>query len=133
MRLLCTMLLALTVAPFCKSQTPATDIGKSGNDFLAVCKDIEEGSLVDMARTYRKGVCAAWVMGFMAGVYTAYDELHTPERERGICVPDGAPPIQAVRIIKKYIEENPEHADMKTRALAFVALINAFPCGKPNQ
>jgi hypothetical protein len=44
------------------------------------------------------------------------------------CMPRGLTTIQIVRLIKKYIADNPEKAHRPTRYIASVALARAFPC-----
>jgi hypothetical protein len=36
--------------------------------------------------------------------------------------------IQIIRVIKKYINDNPEKAHRATRLIASLALASAFPC-----
>ncbi len=58
-----------------------------------------------------------------------HDELlGVPEKDRMVCPPRGATTVQIVRVIKKYIADNPEKAHRATRFIASVALARAFPC-----
>jgi hypothetical protein len=44
------------------------------------------------------------------------------------CVPHEETTIRTVRIIKKYIADNPDKAHRPTRYIASLALVSAFPC-----
>jgi hypothetical protein len=44
------------------------------------------------------------------------------------CLPRGVTTIQIVRVIKKYIADNPDKARRPTRYIASLALAHAFPC-----
>jgi hypothetical protein len=45
-----------------------------------------------------------------------------------ICMPREVTTIQIVRVMKKYIADNPDKAHRATRFIASVALARAFPC-----
>jgi hypothetical protein len=45
-----------------------------------------------------------------------------------VCVPHKVSTIQTVRVIKKYLADNPDKAHRPTRYVASVALAQAFPC-----
>jgi hypothetical protein len=132
MRPVLVLLLALVVAPSSESgvqNNDRSDVGNSGNEFLELCKNTENQSDDKIIHSFIASVCFGWVQGFMAGVYVSDDARHTPKEQRMLCVPDKATTIQAFRIVKKYIEEHPESAHMKTRVLAAVSLMKTFPCG----
>jgi hypothetical protein len=44
------------------------------------------------------------------------------------CVPHGVTTIQTVRVIQKYLADNPGKAHRPTRYIASIALAGAFPC-----
>jgi Rap1a immunity proteins len=69
-----------------------------------------------------------WVEGFGNG-FSVHDELlRVPEKDRMICMPHGVTTIQIVRVMKKYVVDNPDKAHRATRFIASVALARAFPC-----
>jgi hypothetical protein len=69
-----------------------------------------------------------WVEGFRDG-FSVHDELlGVPEKDRMVCVPSAITTIQIVRVMKKYIAENPDKAHRPTRFIASVALARAFSC-----
>jgi hypothetical protein len=56
------------------------------------------------------------------------DLLGVPEKDRMICMPRGVTSVQIVRVMKKYIADNPDKAHRATRFIASVALARAFQC-----
>jgi hypothetical protein len=54
--------------------------------------------------------------------------LSVPRKDRMACVPPGVTAIQIVRVIKKYLADNPGKARRPTRYIASIALAGAFPC-----
>jgi len=126
MRLVFVLVFGLSVAPNSESggQTKTLNIGDSGTEFLEVCKNTENESDNKMIHAYTEGMCVGWVQGFMAGVYVSDEVRQTPVKQRMLRLPDEATTIPASRIVKKYIEEHPESAHMKTRVLAAVSLMD---------
>jgi hypothetical protein len=115
-----------TVGP--KSAAEQPDIGRSGSNFLGVCSDIGNQPSGDPIRVRNDATCLGWVEGFGDG-FTVHDELlGVPERDRMVCLPRGVTTVQIVRVIKKYIADNPGKAHRATRYVASLALAGAFPC-----
>ncbi len=111
-----------------KSTPEQPDISRSGRDFLEVCSSINSEGNSDPARIYRDATCLGWVEGFIDG-FTVHEELlSVPRRDRMACVPHGVTTIQTVRVIKKYLADNPDKARRPTRYIASIALAGAFPC-----
>jgi len=111
-----------------KSTPEQPDISRSGSDFLEVCSSIDSESTRDPARIYRDATCLGWVEGFADG-FTVHEELlSVPKKDRMACVPHEVTTIQTVRVIKKYVADNPEKAHRPTRYIASIALAGAFPC-----
>jgi len=118
-----------------KSAAEQADISRSGGDFLEVCSSIDvEGTRETLPasnvtlRAWRDATCLGWVEGFADGL-TVHDELlNVPRKDRMACVPQGVATIQTVRVIKKYLAENPGKAHRPTRYVASIALAGAFPC-----
>ena len=104
------------------------DISRSGSNFLEACSSIDSEVNRSSVRIYNDAACLGWVEGFEDG-FTVHDELlSVPEKDRMVCIPRGVSTIQIVRIIKKYIADNPEKAHRPTRYIASLALARAFPC-----
>jgi len=111
-----------------KSAAEQPDISRSGSDFLQVCTSIDSEWKADPVRIHNDATCLGWVEGFGNG-FTVHDELLSiPERDRMICMPAKVTTIQIVRVMKKYVADNPDKAHRATRFIASVALARAFPC-----
>ena len=111
-----------------KSPAEQPDISRSGHDFLEVCSSIDSGGNRDAVRIQRDATCLGWVEGFADG-FTVHEELlSVPRRDRMACVPQGVTTLQVVRVIKKYLADNPGKARRPTRYIASLALVGAFPC-----
>jgi hypothetical protein len=54
--------------------------------------------------------------------------LGVPVKDRMACVPHEVTIIRTVRIIKKYIADNPDKVHRPTRYIASLAMVGAFPC-----
>jgi len=134
MRLLCVFTL-IAVCLICsygsvgsKSAAEQPDISKSGSNFLELCSSIDSEPKGDPVRIQNDATCLGWVGGFRDG-FTVHDELlGVPQRDRIVCIPGGVTSIQIVRVIKKYVADNPDKAHRATRLVASVALASAFSC-----
>ena len=111
-----------------KSTSEQQDISRSGRDFLEVCSNIDSAGNRDPARIYRDATCLGWVEGFADGFLVHDELLDVPRRDRLACVPREVTTIQTVRVIKKYLADNPQKAHRPTRYIASLALAGAFPC-----
>ena len=112
-----------------KSTSEQPDISRSGSNFLEVCSSMGgEPNKNSVRSTYNDATCLGWVEGFGDG-FTVHEELlGVPARDRMACIPHQVTTIQTVRVIKKYIADNPEKAHRPTRYIASLALAGAFPC-----
>jgi Ssp1 endopeptidase immunity protein Rap1a len=111
-----------------KSATEQPDISTSGRDFLEVCSSADSEGTRDAVRVQRDATCLGWVQGFTDGFLVYGELLSVPRRDRMACVPRGVSTVQIVRIIKKYLADNPGKAHRPTRYIASIALAGAFPC-----
>ena len=114
--------------PASMGQKSTPDISRSGRDFLEVCSSIDSEGNKDPASISRNATCLGWVEGFADGFLVHDELLSVPRRDRLACVPRGVATIQIVRVIKKYLADNPEKAHRPTRYIASLALAGAFPC-----
>ena len=111
-----------------RSAAEQPDISSSGSKFLEICSDIDNQPNGDLIRVHNLATCLGWVEGFRDG-FSVHDELlGVPEKDRMVCVPRGITTIQIVRVMKKYIAENPDKAHRATRFIASVSLARAFSC-----
>jgi len=111
-----------------KSAPEQPDISSSGSAFSQVCASVDSESKADLVRIYNDATCLGWVEGFRSG-FTVHDELlSVPEKDRMICMPRGVTTIQIVRVMKRYVADNPDKAHRATRFIASLALARAFSC-----
>ena len=111
-----------------KGAAEQADISTSGRDFLEVCSSIDSEGNREAARIQRDATCLGWVQGFLDGFLVYGELLGVPRRDRMACVPRGVTTVQTVRVIKKYLADNPGKAHRPTRYIASIALAGAFPC-----
>ncbi len=111
-----------------ESTAEQPDIGRSGREFLEVCSSVGSEGGADAARIGRDATCLGWVEGFADGFLVYGELLSVPRKDRMACVPRGVSTLQIVRVIKKYLAENPGKAHRPTRYVASIALAGAFPC-----
>jgi len=116
------------------------DISRSGRDFLEVCSSVDSKQGIDSegnrdpariqrgAPAWRDATCLGWVAGFADGFMVHDELLSVPRKDRMACVPRGVTTLQTVRVIKKYLADNPGKARRPTRYIASIALAGAFPC-----
>ena len=131
------LLSAFTLLAVCFACSPGSigsksaeqpDISRSGSDFLEVCSSADGEHKGDPVRIQNDAACLGWVEGFRDG-FTVHDELlGVRRRDRIVCIPNGITSVQIVRIIKKYLADNPDKAHRATRLVASVALASAFSC-----
>jgi hypothetical protein len=76
--------------------------------------------------------CFGFVQGFLEGMRVSEElELSLADKDKiRVCIPDGANVEQVLKVITKFIEENPETSHNPTRHLAYTALVHAFRCPK---
>jgi len=111
-----------------RSAAEQPDISRSGSEFLEVCSGIDSERKGDPVPIHNDSTCLGWVEGFRNG-FSVHDELlGVPEKDRMICMSRGVTTIQIVRVMKKYITDNPDKAHRATRYVASLALAHAFPC-----
>ena len=108
-----------------------TSVSLDGNELLRMCNaavSLDDGSDLDPGETLKAFYC----MGYLSGVTDGY-VLAVSLSERGykrtLCPPtEGIEPSQAVRIVAKWLKENPEGLQERARTSILIALSKAFPC-----
>lgn len=91
----------------------------SGNGLLDSCTNADS--------MLRKGVC----IGYISGASDALQMLDSDkEAKRYICTPAGVTRGQIRDVVIKYLTDHPQSRQNPAEALIFVALAEAFPCGK---
>jgi hypothetical protein len=131
------LLSAFTLLAVCLAALPGSvgsksteqpDISRSGSEFLQACSSAAGEHQGDPGPIQDGATCLGWVEGFRDG-FTVHDELlGVPEKDRMICLPRAATTVQIIRVIKKYIVDNPDKAHRATRYVASLALARAYAC-----
>jgi hypothetical protein len=132
-RLLLIALFALLAVPmFAQTQElPET----SGNAFVRLCsamdKALDKEKITEGAYVV---ACLEYIQGFTHGV--DYEVAFVQGKTKRIvpapfCLPDDVENGQGVRILLKYIRDNPEEANKPTAILIMKALGKAYPCPTP--
>jgi hypothetical protein len=91
-------------------------------------KDYEHITQTEIGNTL---VCFGYVRGFTSGVEVekVFAEAKTSRKVPApFCLPNDVESGQTVRIVLKYIRNNPEEAHRPTDALILAALGKAYPC-----
>jgi hypothetical protein len=105
-------------------------LGSSGNAFLATCSDADKTSY-STQELVNLSSCTGYVTGFIEGFGTAleYSDSHLKKRITPLfCVPDRAEGLQVVRLLLKYLRDNPKDTHIGTGASLGLALQTSYPC-----
>src|ERR1700694_4192999 len=102
---------------------------KSGNAFLRLCSAVEQDD-PPQKETANVFACIGYVTGFINGVQyeQAFAETKNRKMPAPFCIPDGVENAQLVRVLMKYIRNNPESANQPTAWLLMDGLEKAYPC-----
>lgn len=106
----------------------------SGNAFLRICSVVEKEDAMEHLSVDQKVAlmsCLNYVSGFTSGVdvemrfvkNATKRSTHAP-----FCVPEGVKRIQMVRLVLKYIRDNPLAAHRNTNSLIIFSLGERYPC-----
>lgn len=103
----------------------------SGNTFLRLCSGVEKEQRTT-AETEHGAGCLLYIGGFVEGVETGHTATKVQTKREDLpmpfCRPDNVENAQLVRIVLKYIRENPEDSHQPTALVALWAFQKAFPC-----
>ncbi|MGF6513038.1 hypothetical protein ABH912_000504 [Pseudomonas sp. BT76 TE3572] len=106
----------------------AADARFDGNELLVQCQHFV--TLVDggTARTdvhFDAGVCGGFVQGVANTVYFYSDEL---KKDQKFCIPGTASASQLVRVVVKYLKDNPKDLNVARMTLVWRSFMDAYPC-----
>jgi hypothetical protein len=114
------VLLFLLLSPWPANTEPQENpsyLFDSGNAFLRTCKFEQLDA--------QSAICGFYVKGVADGFGLA--ELRH-KTQRSICTRTGLSAEQAGRIVRKFIQDNPQISDLPVMDLSFIAFQKAFPC-----
>jgi hypothetical protein len=104
----------------------AAKLKYDGNELLGQCQQAIKSA--DSERDYDRfeaGACAGFVMGVQSTV-TFFSEFLNKEDK--FCMPDNVTNSQMVRIVVKYLKDNPKNLNLNMTGLVWAALKDAYPC-----
>lgn len=103
--------------------------GSDGSAFLQACGAAvkqSDGAQVSQEEAMGALYCASYVSGFLDATSLA---TSTTKGQRNICTPErGITNDQAIRILVKYLRENPQTLHQSGRMSLYISLAKAFPC-----
>ena len=118
----------------------AAGIDDSGNEFLSQCVVIEKADATmsnsSTIEILQGNLCMMYIRGVGDGMemQKSYLEYTTGAKfQSAYCVPDGVNSQQLVRVVLKYIRNNPDVAHAPTAELIMKSWAVAFPCSAPEQ
>jgi len=115
---------------FVSAQTTQEFPDTSGNAFMRLCSAVEKDKTTDQEAA-TSIACVSYVSGFVAGV-TAHAGFAAYKMKQKVptmfCLPEDVEPGQLVRVVLKFVRNNPEDAHRRTDVLIARALREAFPC-----
>ena len=135
--LLAQLFLPVNVGPTTAAQNPTEDQGMpSGNVLLHDCKPAMRAIDGDTKLTELEFVDASHCTGYILGVVDGYAVTEAAEKARIhfssslICFPKTGfmPTPQVVRIVVKFLRENPKRLSEPAALLVLQAEQEAFPC-----
>ncbi|MGF6199793.1 Rap1a/Tai family immunity protein [Pseudomonas laurylsulfatiphila] len=104
----------------------AADQRFDGNELLGQCQQYIKA--MDGERSYNHidaGLCGGFVPGVASTVSFLKNDL---KKDAKFCTPIGATNGQLVRIVVKYLSDNPKLLDMDRTRLVWYAFVDAYPC-----
>jgi Rap1a immunity proteins len=105
--------------------------GDSGNAFIRLCSAVDKPfkELTELEQGHAVA-CLGYVSGLADGIWLELDLLRTDgsPQHGPYCESGGVEQGQRVRVLMKYIQDNPAKAHLRTSALFGLAMKKAFPC-----
>ncbi|MNR20266.1 hypothetical protein D3C85_1370980 [compost metagenome] len=104
----------------------AADPKLDGNGLLRQCQQFIK--MMDGEKDFNRldaGTCGGFVQGVSSTVFFFRGELKKDDK---FCEPDTATGNQLVRIVVKYLTDNPKMLNEGRTTLVWVALMDAYPC-----
>ena len=102
--------------------------GRDGNELLGQCQHfirLVDGGTARSDEHYDAGTCGGFVQGVNSSVFFYSEVL---EKDDKFCVPDSVTNGQLVRIVVKYLKDNPKILNKDRTTLVWLALKDAYPC-----
>lgn len=115
------------LATLCMAMAPSIALATNGTELLSACQHAET---IDREKPSRHPFALGKCLGILEGVHGAMSALKPSlPQEVQTCFPKGEMEImQAVRIVMKYLRENPEQHHESAAFNVAMAYALAFPC-----
>lgn len=123
MRWLVLALILVATPAYAQSTEPPDD----GNTWLKDCGGRFDSSTANFLEAFTYGTCLGRVAGFVQ-MNEICEAMGVIEKGRGFCRPEAVTHGQVLRVINKYLENNPAELHRRWDLLAYVALRTTFPC-----
>ncbi|MNP43722.1 hypothetical protein D3C76_1375580 [compost metagenome] len=122
-----TVLMAVALAGMLGSGAAmAENVRLDGNGLLRQCQQFIK--MMDGEKDFNRldaGTCGGFVQGVSSTVFFFRGELKKDDK---FCEPDTATGNQLVRIVVKYLKDNPKMLNEGRTTLVWLALMDAYPC-----
>jgi hypothetical protein len=102
--------------------------GGDGNELLRQCQyyiKLADGGAVRTDVHFDAGECSGFVEGVVASTFFYSNDLKKDEK---FCVPGTVTYSQSVRVVVKYLKDNPKQLNKSRTGLVWAALKDAYPC-----
>lgn len=125
------MLFGLSTPLFAQSQEM---LETSGSAFLRICSVVDKADDMEHLSVEQRVAlmsCLNYVRGFIHGVDSEMRFVKNATKQSThapFCLPESAKHIQAVRVVLKYIRDNPLAARRNTTSLIMFSLAEVYPC-----
>jgi hypothetical protein len=125
------LLLLLSSSPLAQTNE---SLETSGNAFLRVCSVVDKEENMEHLSVDQKVAlmsCLNFVSGFTGGVEVEMQFVENATKQSThapFCVPASVENIQIVRVVLKYIRDNPAAARRKANSLIMFSLGERYPC-----
>lgn len=109
-------------------------IQTSGNAFLRICSVVDRGGdqeKLSSDQTIALASCLNYVNGFTSGVDTEMRFVKNATKQSThapFCLPESVKQIEMVRVVLKYIRDNPAAARRNANSLIMFSLGEKYPC-----
>ncbi|MFL1524111.1 Rap1a/Tai family immunity protein [Pseudomonas sp. O230] len=117
---------AVLVGMMANGGAQASDLKYDGNELLAQCQQYLK--VADSERNYdvlAVGICGGFIGGVNSTVFFYSDVL---KKDVKYCMPDSVTNGQMVRIVVKYLKDNPKRLNEGRTELVWNAFMDAYPC-----
>lgn len=118
----------------------AVEYPKDGAGLLKQCiqselVDIGVDTKLAQSATEAAWLCLAYLEGFRSGIQTNYMMLEDSgiKQFKPMCFPPNTENGRIIRVVTRFLQDNPEYQKQPKFIGAYVALLSAFPCDQEKE